>query len=70
MKFILLHLSENAPILFNIGHIITVQPENNSKSGSTNTIITTTFDGEQDCYYYYSVIENFEDIVRWINNGC
>ena len=63
MKFILLHLTENAPILFNIGHIMTVQPENISKTGSTKTMITTTYDGETG---YYTVLEKFEDIVKLI----
>lgn len=70
MKFILLHLSENAPILFNIGQITTVQPENNGKNGSTKTLITTVSDGENSAPCVYTVIEKFEDIVRWINNGC
>lgn len=68
-KFILLHLTENAPILFNIGHIITVQPAKNGISSATGTMITVVNDGETDSEGYYIVLESFEYIVNCINRG-
>ena len=64
-KFILLHTSEKAPIVFNIDKIISYQPKSNGCSGSTETIIITVNDCEMECEKgIYTVIETFEEITN------